>query len=368
MKADASGSSRVQEQDVHAATPMRSFPDYSRNSDDISQYGNRTFDDGYVNMDAGTGNPNSIDPTVTWYWGYENGNQYNAGADTLAFHRDTVETGSGRIVSLTTLRDEPANFDDTFSGWGAELVVGYPITTKGKIKIDICGGLAGIWGADASMGGSTFAEQVQDDRYDVSDHITDTYSYDTTGVTIPAAPHQGTYDGPFDNPPVIPSPTIPNRPSSATRNTDRDTSRTSSTTWSAQNHINIDADTDLYELWLGPRIGLAAGERFSLYVTPKVSMNYVDVSVDRSETFVATSADGSSATLNSWSDSGSESKFIFGTGVTAGADVDIGKGLFVGIWGGYEWVSDEVDVKVGPNTVSVDASGYTAGAEAGYRF
>lgn len=368
MEADASGSSHVQQQGVHAATPMRSFPGYSDNNDDTSQYGDRTFDDGYVNMDPGTGNPASIDPTVTWYWGYENDGQYDAGSDTLNFHRTTSESGSGRIVTLTTLQDDPASFDDTFSGWGLELVGGYPLRTRGKLRVDLCAGLAGIWGAEADLGGSTFAEQIQDDRYSVRDTITDTYTYDTTGVTVPAAPHEGTYDGPFDTPPVIPSPTIPNRPSSVDRDTDRSTRRTSSTTWSARNHINMEVDTDLYELWLGPRLALQANDRLALHVTPKVSATYVDASVDRTETFVATYADGSSATLNSWSDSGSESKFVFGAGVAAGADLEFENGMFAGIWGGYEWVSEDVDVQVGPNTVAVDASGYTAGAVIGYRF
>ena len=204
--------------------------------------------------------------------------------------------------------------------------------------------------------------------HSVRDTITDTYTYDTTGVTVPAAPHEGTYDGPFDTPPVIPSPTIPNRPSSVDRDTDRSTRRTSSTTWSARNHINMEVDTDLYELWLGPRLALQANDRLALHVTPKVSATYVDASVDRTETFVATYADGSSATLNSWSDSGSESKFVFGAGVAAGADLEFENGMFAGIWGGYEWVSEDVDVQVGPNTVAVDASGYTAGAVIGYRF
>jgi len=51
-----------------------------------------------------------------------------------------------------------------------------------------------------------------------------------------------------------------------------------------------------------------------------------------------------------------------------GADIEFQNGMFAGVWGGYEWVSEEVDVQVGPNTVSVDASGYTAGAVIGYRF
>jgi hypothetical protein len=390
MDAEASGSSHVQSQGIHAASPRRSFPDRLTGGrvagplrDNISSYGNRTFDDGYVNMDAGTGNPSSIDPDVTWYWGYEDSSQYNSAADTLTFHRTTrqpgmeVATGKGRVVSLSTLRDEEASFDDTFGGWGLELSGGYPLQTRGRLGVELCGGMAGIWNAGAQMGGSTFEEQVREDRYaviDTTDYITDTYVYDTSGVTLPPAPHRGTYDGPFDTPPVIPSPTIPNRPDSLHRDSvragaiNRDIRRTSSSTWTARNQVDMDVETDIYELWVGPRLAFHANDWLALHLTPKVSLNYIDADVDRSESFVASYADGRRETLHRWTDQGDEQKWSFGAGLTAGADVEFKNGMFAGCWGGYEWVGGDVDVRIGPNTVSVDASGYSAGVVMGRRF
>lgn len=341
MKADASGSSHTQNQGTHALGALQSPAGVGS----AGSFADRTYDDGYVRRDPGTGIPSTIDPNVTWYWGYDNGAQYDADAETLTFHRTGTE---GYQKTL----DAALDADDTMAGYGAELVGGLPLK-DGKFSLALCLGLQGIFDADASLDGSTYEEGVG--RLDVRD------TYDVSGVSIPSAGFRGTYDGPFGTPPVIPSPVIPNRP----------TSRSSSLTdmkWSARNAISMDAKTDLLELWLGPRLALQASDRISVNLTPKVSVNYVDVSVDRSETFVATDAAGRSATLDRWTDSGSETEFIFGAGATAGVDVEITDHLFAGVWGGYEWVSDEVDVTVGPNTVSVDASGYTAGAAAGYRF
>jgi hypothetical protein len=341
MKADASGSSHTQVRGTHTVGALQSPAGVGS----AGSFADRTYDDGYVRRDPGTGIPSSIDPDVTWYWGYDNGGQYNAGAETLTFHRTGTE---GYQKTL----DAALDADDTMAGYGAELVAGLPLK-DGTFSLALCLGLQGIFAADAALDGSTHEEGVG--RLDVQD------TYDVSGVSIPSAGFRGTYDGPFGTPPVIPSPVIPNRP----------TSRSSSLTdmkWSARNAISMDAKTDLLELWLGPRLALQASDRIAVNVTPKVSVNYVDVSVDRSESFVATDGAGRSATLDSWTDSGSETEFIFGAGATAGVDVEITDHLFAGIWGGYEWVSDEVDVTVGPNTVSVDASGYTAGAAAGYRF
>src|SRR6056297_1015630 len=59
-----------------------------------SDYADRTYDDGYVKQDPGTGNPVSIDPNTTWNWGYDNASQYDAGANALSFHRaGTLDKG-----------------------------------------------------------------------------------------------------------------------------------------------------------------------------------------------------------------------------------------------------------------------------------
>lgn len=264
-----------------------------------NQYADRTYDDGYVNIDPGTGNPAAINPNTTWFWGYDHAGQYNAAAETLSFHR------SGRL-------------NETMSGYGLEVVFGTPlIVPENRFGMDGCIGIQFL--------------RASARTHDLTD------VYDTTGIAIPAAGHQGTYDGPFDVPPA-PGVLIPNLPDARIRSA-------------------LKVDVDIFELWVGPKLYITTGEKLSLHLTPKVSANYVMVDVNRSGAFKrAGYTDGSKA------------DFLFGAGVIGGADIEIGKGYFISLWGGYEWVHDTVDVSVSPGRVSVDVSGYTVGAAVGYRF
>ena len=341
MEASVSGSSYTQDEGLHAAGPLQ----LPSGIGDAGSYADRTYDNGYVRRDPGTGNPASLDPSVTWHWGYDSGGQYDAGASTLEFYK-TGNEGYQEVLDVLL------SSDTGMSGQGAEIVGGVSLR-NGAFSVDLCLGLQGIPGIKATFGGTTYSEDIY--RMDVVD------TYDVSGIAVPSEPHGGTYDGPFDTPPVIPSPTIPNRPASrSTRMIDMN--------WHAYSDISIKADTDLYELWCGPRLGFRAGDRLSLHLTPRISATYVDASVERGERFMAKHADGSTSILQSWHDEGSESRFVLGAGMAGGADVEFRNGLFAGVWGGYEWVSEDVDVNVGPNTVSIDASGYAAGAVVGFRF
>jgi hypothetical protein len=393
MKTDASGGSHVRNLEIHASVSQRNIPGNlagssasKSNPDSINQYGDHTFEDGYVDTDRGTGNPDSVDPSVTWNWGYDNNSQYNPSDETLTFHRSSttsgqqVKTGTGQVITVSTVQDTAVDSSSDFGGAGLELKGGRTVYQGESTHIDLVAGIMVIVNAGSDMSVTTFKENIQDDQYRITDTYrytdrhTDAYVYNTSGVAIPSVPHQGTYDGPFDEPAVIPSPVIPNLPASSQRDTRRsgsvvrDLRVVSSANWSARNHINFDIEADIYELWFGPRIGFPVNDRFTFHITPKVSLNYVDVNVSRSESFVASYADGSTATLNSWSDQTDKSEWIFGAGLTVDADVQFGNGYFAGLWGGYEWVSDDVEVEVGPNQVSVDVSGYTVGLLGGKKF
>jgi len=86
--------------------------------------------------------------------------------------------------------------------------------------------------------------------------------------------------------------------------------------------------------------------------------------VERTETFQF--GDGTGRT--SWIDTADKLKAAFGLSGVAGADLDLGKGWFTGIFGGYEWVPDKTKINVGPNTVSLDTSGWVVGLQMGKNF
>jgi len=55
-------------------------------------------------------------------------------------------------------------------------------------------------------------------------------------------------------------------------------------------------------------------------------------------------------------------------GGTAGANLDLGHGFYVGVSGGYTYVPHGMEVSVGPNTVKVDPGGWEVGCAIGRHF
>ncbi|MBT3192640.1 MAG: hypothetical protein HN341_08805 [Verrucomicrobia bacterium] len=355
MKAETSGSSYSQ------ALPRTQSVRYEEREFDYSHGASgRSFSNGYVLPDSGT--YDFLSPTFgyTWNWGYEQSGQYDPVQRTLTLNYSHArDVASLYTVTPTVMQDRNATFSETFDGNGVEFRVGCPLMEAETFQIDFCVGLSGIWDAKAQMSGSTFSEHVVEGNYTIYRSNTGTLTYDVSGITMPAAPHAGASGGPV----------IPYGPSSSTASRSQEsTVLRSQREWTNRNFIDMSIQSDIHSLWIGSQLGAQVGKSVTLSVTPRVSANYVDVDVSRHETFTRSYSDGSSASLGSWSDRGSEGELIFGAGVTGGVNIEFSNGLFAGAWGGYEWLEDEVSVDVGPNTVDVDASGYVAGAVAGVRF
>ena len=297
----------------------------------------------------------------TWNWGYDNSDQYDPADGTLTFHgRSSHNSGGGyaHVREPSAIRDIPTALSSAFDGLGLDCTVGYPWIVRPVCYIDMCAGLATIWDARATKSGTTFEEHVVQRKYEFYNINPHTAVYDVSGITVPDAPYRGSPAGP----------TIPYAP--LYRESWRETVSTliSQREWTNRNHIDIASDTDIYSLWLGPRIYAQVLDNVNVHITPRLSVNLVDVGVSRYETLTRSYEGGDTMTLHSWSDHGSKTDTLFGAGVTAGMDWESARGFFAGIQGGYEWVGDDVKVDVGPNTVSIDISGYTASAVAGIRF
>jgi hypothetical protein len=233
---------------------------------------------------------------------------------------------------------------------------GVGLTRSSKWSLDLGAGFQGVWGASSKLTATPYIENVR--------QITVKDTYDTSGIggaNFPANGFHGTYLGPFDNPPVIPSPILPNLPRSRA-------SATSGALSSSQDNVSLEVQPNLYQFSLGPQLGYSVSSRVQLSLRPTVSLNSVDLDVPRSEVFVQTPAGGGTSVVNRWSNHASQLDVLLGLGITAGADVDLGKGFYAGVFGGYEWVTDKVNLTVGPNTVSFDGSGYVVGAVFGKRF
>jgi len=302
----------------------------------LNDYADRTYDNGYVNKPF----PDFGDQNLTWDWGFSKASQYVAadsrmdGIPTLSFNKSYVPVASGG--------------SDEMLGAGLHLLAGLPLKQSGNWSVDLTFGFQGVWGSATTR--EHIEQQTTTDRYDVSG-ITDPPGF-------PANGYSGTYLGPLANPGYVDPdhpfwPLIPNKPVLSAGST-------------AQSDVAFHVDQGLYQFSVGPQVSCAASSRLKLNLRPAISLNVINVDVQRTEVFVPDPAVG--GVRQSWSHSGGQRQVLFGLGVTGGANLDLGRGFFTGVFGGYEWVAEKLEVVVGPNTVSVNASGFVAGAVVGKRF
>src|SRR5215468_8747154 len=86
MRIRVEGSSYVQALGLHDPTangPL-TFPS---GIGATNGYADRLYDNGYVKLDRGTGDPSAPNPSGTWNWGFSDPGQYNANAQILKFQK-----------------------------------------------------------------------------------------------------------------------------------------------------------------------------------------------------------------------------------------------------------------------------------------
>lgn len=347
MKVHVEGGSYVQLLGLHdpnASGPL-TFPS---GIGATNAFADRTYDNGYVRLDSGTGNPESANPNGTWNWGFNDPSQYNSSAATLSFQKQGTPGYNSSIKA-------PGE-GDSFIGPGVQIEAGIKLICTENWAIDLCLGFQGIWNAGEKFSTSTYSESVQ--------QFTATDVYDVSGIpagSFPAGGFHGTFLGPFDSPPVVPSPQIPQMPSQRFLTASAPVS-------TSYNQIDFDLNQNLYQFSIGPQITFLEDRGIRLYVRPTVSANILQASAHRTETFIQTSAAGGSSVLAQWSDHGSHQGLSMGLGAVGGFDVDLGNGFFAGGFGGYDWIANDVNVSVGPNVLNIDATGWVAGGVVGIRF
>ena len=338
MKVSVSGSSHTQQLGRH--DPMATGPlAPPAGVGPSSGYADRIYNNGYVKQDPGTGNPSSLDPNTTWNWGFNNSSQYNAIAQTLDFQ-------AVGAPGYTTLQNKGASGSDDMLGAGFQAVIGRKLMESDQWSLDGCIVFQATWAQDDRLNTSTYGEVVQKIT------VNDTYDVSKIGAAnFPANGFQGTYLGPFGTPPVVPSPVIPGQPESRSPTT-------SAALSTSYNRIGFDVKQALYEIGLGPQIGCQVTQRLKLHLRPTISLNLIDADVHRTEVFAG----------QTWSDNGSKFDVRFGMGINGGASLDLGHGFYLGVSGGYDYVPQHLDVSVGPNTISLDPSGWEVSGVIGVRF
>lgn len=367
MKFEATGSSYSQMQNLQGARARRDDPATMApvdSSDNLTQFADRDFDDGFVNISRGT---ETFLGGRTWYWGYEDSSQYDAGNDTLTFQKryGSISRESYTHVRVDTVRDEEMNMEDHLSGWGVQAGAEMVVSTGERTMLSMCARVAVIPGVDFTGESSTYEQEITEFRGIVEQGSTEAwdYTYDTTGVIPPAAPYNGsTFDGP--------GPTIPNLPANRTLTDSQNSAgsyETSRDVYAAYNRINLDVDMDLYSLQAGPRMAVQVAERVDLSLAGLVSLHLADVDATRKEEWIL-DRNGIKTVQQSWRDHEEDQFLRVGVGAEAGVNVKVAERGFIRLNGGGDIVPESVDMNVGPSDVSLDLSAWSAGAEVGWNW
>ena len=235
---------------------------------------------------------------------------------------------------------------------GFELAAGRTLIENDRLKLDLAGGFEAAWGVENHLTTSTFGATLS--RLDITD------TYKIGGIAVPAPGYRGTFAGPFATSVFTPSPVIPNIPDARQVNT--------VALGSVANDIRFNTSTDSYELWFGPRLSVKIVQWLSVYVNPRVGAAFSVVEADRAESLIGTSVAGVKNTIHTWHDSTTNREWSLMGGATGGANIQLTRRVFADLHAGYEWTSSNNGLTVGPNTLTLNPSGYTAGASIGVKF
>jgi hypothetical protein len=339
---DVTGSSYVQDLGLTAARPFLRLP--LADVGPLDAYADRTYDDGYVNIDditiaGGAGLPG---PGFTGFFGYNNASQYDG--ERLVFQRS-----GGLQLTRTSASGQNLSWDDDVDGVGAELAAGYRLMERDEFTVDGVVGLRIFANESARFNGSTYQESYRETRLAIRDTyprpLLDPNDPNST-VFIPPAPFAGGFSDGNAGPMNIPD--------------NREIVSTGSTVWTAANRIDMKVDSEFYDLRVGPQIGFELNEKVSVNVMPALSFNYLDVSIRRQEDFVITQANGGETVINSWLDRRDSGKFLMGASIQAGVNVKMNDRWSAEFNGSYDFV-DTADFQVGPNRVKMDPSAFSVG-------
>lgn len=302
-----------------------------------NQFADRTYDDGYVNCDAGT-----LNDANTWFWGYSRTSQYNdaiSGAETLSFR-------AVNLIGDTGGNNRSFSDDADDCGWGFQLSADLPVRQVGPFNL-----ILGVGLSFNQIEASTAWEAYRENVYTVTD------VYDVSTIAPPSsttppftAPYAGTFAGP--------GPVISNKP---------DGGRTLALDYAGRNIIDMDMDISLVTLAACAGLEKDWG-KFRIAGRAGLSLSWAHISTDRDESWFRQMPDGSRQSLGRWSDHSSDNDFIPGALAELCAEYQLTERWFVGASVRWDQPFTDVDVKVGPNKVTTNLEGASGSVYVGFSF
>ncbi len=214
----------------------------------LNSYADRTYENGYVFRDEGTEDPLSIAPGLTWYWGYDEAEQYDG------------RSVSFQSASYTDTRIEPVQLEEQyaeqgFDQQGVDIALQASLWQNEIIDVGVAVGLS-------FYGNKSFGMQVEQ-RWDRQTQVTrqTVDTYDTPFLPFPDPGHAGTLEGPgylLNN--------IPD---------DRQEVEIGRSVREGRVTSAFDLEFESMDFRLGPTFSLTPHARVDLMITPNIRMAHV---------------------------------------------------------------------------------------------
>lgn len=364
-------------------------------TDDITQYADRSFDDGFVFLDVWTEDPFQPAERIgtTWNWSYDNASQYNSTDLTLSFHRTTTVSDSGQSTDQTVYSDDRSKRDivrdDDLNASDEITQDGIQFTARRRLKHwdhwDLALDLNFAWFPDSEIDASDtpFDMQVRQDTYRVTENQVSSYSYEATyqetyvygdrfgrldplilalPIVAPAPYSSPGYNGPGPLIPELPEgysvQTLSFSSSESVISSDRSEELVGSRYWDITDQVDMHADLDRLRFAAGLSLIRAPTNRLQIVVDPKLTLNVVHADVTRQESVLAEDlATGASTVLAETVSDGDKTALVPGFMIALGLDYHLTERWTVGADISHEWLFDTIDINIDPETVSINLDG-----------
>ena len=335
----------------------------------------RTYDDGYVNQDAGTATFGN-----TWFWGYNSASQISG--STLTYHTTApgvgMTNGGGSLTNYSSQRSSWSSLGNDLA-WDSELagsgwfgrIESPAIFAKGALSASMDLGYS-YASADAAHRNADVFRAHQETRQRATtisggpggiatiNTITDTYSL--AGIAVPGAPYAGTLAGP--------GPLISNIPASRTITPSTPTSGAApttilggattveTTTADFFSNVTESLDVDLHTISIGPHFSME-WQRVRVGLSTGLAINVADWDADYREDLYVSENGGRAQLLGRYQDHKGGAKVLPGFYIETNANVRLSRRVSLFAGGRYDWAGT-LRGTVGPSNFALALGGWTA--------
>ena len=365
--------------------------------DDISRIKDRSFDNGHVGPDQWT-TDSGVPPerqNLTWNWSAENPSQYDPGNHTLTFTRTTVAQ-SGRAsrqirgaksqrVEYQTLQNSPLETQEDLTGAALDLMDDRVLVKKNRWQGSVRLGLSLFlpeekhWDTGSAYQAflrQTTVQTTEDvlTQTTTDSRIVETYVYSDVHNVVPSVglPYGGPADpwgGPGPLIPALPSDYSISQAGAGTSTSEEivSSSRTVGVNEWRIDSIAYDLELKQQRLWVNPLANFSAGESFSFFAGPVLSLTFAQVEATRTANLMVVSGGNQPELVHAWADRSDEDAWLPGIGVRAGCAWTITPTWFMAADLGATWMKT-LEMDVGPATLEADLGGWQGALQIGRVF